>query len=117
MQIVNILKKIWPYAIIGIVCVVFWSELFEIFGQLSALIAGAIGFLFWSKRTKLDTKPAKAEADEHENIADIRLKEAIAELEQVDKKQAEAVQIAKESKPPEYTNVPEGFKPRNSRSR
>ena len=85
MQIVNIAKKIWPYAIIGIVCLVFWSELFEIFGQLSALIAGAIGFLFWSKRTKLDTEPDKAEADEHENLSDIRLNEAISELEQLDK--------------------------------
>jgi len=83
MQIVNIAKKIWPYAIIGIICLVFWSELFEIFGQLSALIAGAIGFLFWSKRTKLDTKPAKAEADEHENLHDLRLKEVVDELQQV----------------------------------
>jgi len=83
MQIVNILKKIWPYAIIGIICVVFWSELFEIFGQLSALIAGAIGFLFWSKRTKLATEPDKIVRDEHENLSDIRLKEAISELEQI----------------------------------
>jgi len=83
MQIVNILKKIWPYVIIGIVCLVFWSELFEIFGQLSALIAGAIGFLFWSKRTKLATEPDKIVRDEHENLSDIRLKEAVQELEQI----------------------------------
>jgi len=79
----SILKKIWPYVIIGIVLLIFLPDLTAITKELAAFIAGVVGFLFWSKRTKLDTKPAKAEADEHENIADIRLKEAIAELEQV----------------------------------
>jgi hypothetical protein len=82
---VNILKKIYPYVIIGIVCLVFWSELFEIFGQLSALIAGAIGFLFWSKRTKLATEPDKIVRDEHEEQKDLRIIEAVRELQEVDK--------------------------------
>jgi hypothetical protein len=80
---VNILKKIYPYVIIGIICIVFWSELFEIFGQLGALIAGAIGFLFWSKRTKLATETDKIVRDEHENLHDLRLKEVVDELQQV----------------------------------
>jgi len=83
MQIVNILKKIYPYVIIILVCLVFWDDLLGISKQLSALIAGAIGFLFWSKRTKLDTKPDKIVRDEHENLSDIRLKEAVQELEQI----------------------------------
>jgi hypothetical protein len=117
MQIVNILKKIWPYAIMAIVCAVFWQDIYSIGKEIFGLIALALGFLFWSKRTKLDTKPAKAEAAESKIQSDIRLKDAVSELDQAANKQSEAVQIAKESKPPEYTNVPEGFKPRNSRSR
>jgi len=80
----HILKKIWPYAILAILCLIFWPELSDISGQLLGAIAGAIGFLFWSKRTKLDTKPDKAEAAESEIQSDIRLKEAISELEQLD---------------------------------
>jgi hypothetical protein len=83
MQIVNILKKIWPYAIIGIALLIFLPDLTAITKELAAFIAGVIGFLFWSKRTKLDTEPDKIVRDEHENLSDIRLKEAISELEQI----------------------------------
>jgi hypothetical protein len=79
----NILKKIYPYAIIGIICLVFWQDIYSIGKEIFGLIALTLGFLFCSKRTKLDTKPDKAEADEHENLSDIRLKEAISELEQI----------------------------------
>ena len=85
MQIVNIAKKIWPYAIIGIVLLIFLPDLTAITKELAAFIAGVIGFLFWSKRSKLDTEPDKIVRDEHENLSDIRLNEAISELEQLDK--------------------------------
>ena len=85
MQIVNIAKKIWPYAIIGIALLIFLPDLTAITKELAAFIAGVIGFLFWSKRSKLDTEPDKIVRDEHENLSDIRLNEAISELEQLDK--------------------------------
>jgi len=79
----HIAKKIWPYAILAIVCLVFWQDIYNIGKEIFGLVALTLGFLFWSKRAKLDTKPAKIEVDEHENIADIRLKEAVQELEQI----------------------------------
>jgi len=80
---VSILKKIYPYVIIGIVCLVFWQDIYNIGKEIFGLIALTLGFLFWSKRTKLDTKPAKAEAVESKIQSDIRLKEAVQELEQI----------------------------------
>jgi flagellar biosynthesis component FlhA len=87
--LISILKKIWPYAILAIVILVFWPDIAGLAKEFIALIAGALGFLFWSsnratKKAQPAIKAAKAEADEHENLSDIRLKEAIAELEKVD---------------------------------
>jgi hypothetical protein len=89
MVIPDILKKIWPYAILAIVIFVFWPDIADLSKQALALIAAALGALFWSsnrsgKKAQPDIKAAKIEADEHENLSDIRLKEAIDELEQVD---------------------------------
>jgi flagellar biosynthesis component FlhA len=83
------IKKLWPYTILAIVILVFWPDIAGLAKELIALIAGALGFLFWSsnratKKAQPAIKAAKAEADEHENLSDIRLKEAISELEQVD---------------------------------
>jgi hypothetical protein len=80
---VNILKKIYPYVIIGIICLVFWQDIYNIGKEIFGLVALTLGFLFWSKRTKLATEPDKIVRDEHENLSDIRLKEAVQELQQV----------------------------------